>query len=1121
MTNVAPTNALAGPAGSSGAPGVRLVDRWSDIAAAAVKFLAEPPTDPFASDLLVVPGAAHRRHLSQALAIARGGALGVCAGVEFASLTHLRRRLEAELLGIDAATDPWRTRGLTLAVLDLMMEYADTDWFTPIAHHLGDSPDSRPGRRMDTARRIAGLFRRYALTNSGLIDSWDAGLHIDSAGRPLAAHQRWQPELWLALTRLLQPAPHPVRRHRELLVAISAADTLPLPGRIGVVSLQVLSPADLGLLSAIATHSAVEVWQLTLGNGTSGFANRYGSIRRQATAAWTNTQLLDAPSATAATPSVEAATTGLALGLPETLLQTVQREILTGMAPRPGRGRLADTSLQVHACHDADRQVAVLRDVLCGILDENPDLEPRDIVVLCTNLAEYAPHILAAFTLDTQSEPLLHPGHRIRVQLAGGALDSHNPVLDGLRRVLRLNTSRATAQDLLDLCGLPPIARRFGFSSEDLDTLTELVRASGIRWGVDHQQRVDFGLDHIRQATWYTGVARMISGIALTDDPPTWVGTALPLHQVGSSDAELVGRFAELVSRLRYVRDKTRATASAHSWIALLQEAVELLFDTPPEDAWQLNHAHAELAELAVLTHSRTSQLGVGDIVVLLDQLLRPRSGRADYANGSLLVTNLGDLDTIEHDVVCVLGLDDRHFPRDQRPDGDDLLANSDAALITGSRSQSRHQLLNALLAARRTFVAITQGRDAHTNTPLPAPVPILDLLDACGVSGDAGRWRPLDADDDPDAPHVVTHHALQAHNFTNFRREGRLTPVSFDAAALAGSIALSRRDENVVLPDAWQQRLLPGPPTSPELGVDDLVRFFQSPAAELLRVTAGVKSQWDSPLPLDLPITLDGLDRWRLGSEMTERLLAGIQVQDAAMIVRLSGSLPPLRLGERALGELCDSATQLVGRLQAAQDVAVRTVDIDLELAGTRLFGELRVHNSTLVVTRFGRTRANEVVAGWIPLLALGALTPDAHRPSAKLVTTSRRVMTMVAPSAAQCRGILAELTRLRSFGLQQVLPLPMETAAARISVFWAAKKPEEAAQIAWQGQRDSRSTGEAHRNGWPTFFTSEYGDLLKPPSLPDDPVRDASGSRFKALSTWFFAPVKEALDLARRGAS
>lgn len=82
--------------------------------------------------------------------------------------------------------------------------------------------------------------------------------------------------------------------------------------------------------------------------------------------------------------------------------------------------------MQVHACHGPARQVDVLREVLLGLLADDPTLEPRDILVMCPDIDTYAPLINADFGLGDML-PGVHPAHRLRMRLADRALVQTNP----------------------------------------------------------------------------------------------------------------------------------------------------------------------------------------------------------------------------------------------------------------------------------------------------------------------------------------------------------------------------------------------------------------------------------------------------------------------------------------------------------------------------------------------------------------------------------------------------------------------------------------------------------------------------------------------------------------------
>ena len=73
----------------------------------------------------------------------------------------------------------------------------------------------------------------------------------------------------------------------------------------------------------------------------------------------------------------------------------------------------------MHACHGRQRQVEVLREVLLGLLEDDPTLEPRDIIVMCPDIEAYAPLISASFGVEVARRRQGRTGspmtsHRIR-----------------------------------------------------------------------------------------------------------------------------------------------------------------------------------------------------------------------------------------------------------------------------------------------------------------------------------------------------------------------------------------------------------------------------------------------------------------------------------------------------------------------------------------------------------------------------------------------------------------------------------------------------------------------------------------------------------------------------------
>ena len=433
--------------------------------------------------------------------------------------------------------------------------------------------------------------------------------------------------------------------------------------------------------------------------------------------------------------------------------------------------------MQVHRCHGPARQIDVLREVLLGLLQDDPTLEPRDILVMCPDIETYAPLIVAGFGLGEVAGQS-HPAHRLRVRLADRSLTQTNPLLGVAAELLTVAESRATASQVLNLAESPPVRARFGFTDDDLDVISDWVREAGIRWGFDKRHRAPYGLDHVVHNTWRFGLDRVLTGVAMSDDSHAWLDTALPLDDVGSNRVELAGRLAEFVDRLETVVDALAGTRPLVEWLDTLRDGVEQL--TKPDAAWQTGQMQLEFADVVAHAGSRASTaMRLPDVRSLLQGHLAGRPTRANFRTGTLTVCTMVPMRSVPHRVVCLVGLDDGVFPRLDVVDGDDVL---DRKPMTGERdirSEDRQLLLDAICAATETLVVTYTGADEHTGLPRPPAVPLMELLDALD------QTTP-----DKVVEHIRLDHPLQPFDVRNVA-PGK--PFTFDPTALVAAQAAAR----------------------------------------------------------------------------------------------------------------------------------------------------------------------------------------------------------------------------------------------------------------------------------------------------------------------------------------
>ncbi|MFT4166680.1 MAG: exodeoxyribonuclease V subunit gamma [Microlunatus sp.] len=1099
-------------------------ERSDRLVAGLADLLVDPLPDPFASEVVAVPTRGVERWLAQQLS----NRLGVCAGVEFPSVRRLVADTLASVAEIDSDDDPWHPDRAVWSILAIIDAAQDETWAQLLWSHLRgrSAEETRSGRRWLTARRAATLFARYASERPELLERWRHGADVDSAGNPLGADRAWQAELWRRLRGELG-TPSPDERLPDALDRIAAGEVVVgLPERLSVFGLTGLDRTQHQVLSALAaqrdvhlwlTHPSPALWDALATRSPAPPGRRSADTSLEAV----NHRLLgylgrdsrELQLVLAAAQPHDEVVPGLTADRPRqsTLLSQLQHDIAANAAPVPTAERPLlspdDRSLQVHAAHGPDRQVEVLRELLVGLLEEDPTLEPRDMVVLCPDIERFAPLISAVFGLAEEDGDTVHPGHRIRVRLADRALRRVNPLLAVLSEVLGLAGGRLEASAVLDLCAQPSVARRFGFTTEDLDRLAQLVSASGVRWGLDAAHRRPCGLEHFGQNTWAAGLDRMLLGVAMDGDGDHFIGTALPLDEVDSSDVDLVGRLAELLDRLGTALDAFDADHPTPRWLELARHTIDALTETTPSDSWQTGHAYRVLSSLTGDESTAPAVLNRAEFQALLADRLGGRAGRANFRTGTLTVCTMYPMRSVPHRVVCLLGMDDLSFPRRTRDDGDDVLAGDPWVGDRDRRSEDRQLLLDAIMSATEHLIVLYSGADPRTGASRPPAVPIGELLDAVDLTvRTADGVAPSEA--------VVRRHPLQPFDAANFVAEplsvGEGRPFSFDQAALRGARAAA--GERTGGPAVYPTTPLPDRVRDPQIELTDLVRFLSHPVKALLRERAGLPT-WEETDPVtdNLAVELDGLESWEIGNRLLTELLRGADPDQLSGAEWRRGTLPPRALGGQVLNRLMTQATEIADRARPWASIEPTSRDIALAVGDRLLVGTVGpLHGPTLLSVGYSWLGAKQRLAAFTRLLALTAAHPDTPW---QAVTIGRRGTSVLGPvDPGWAALVLDDQLDLYGTGLREPLPFAPRSSAEYARLRWRDQQvspTDSPVAKEWDRDRDS-----AYERFFGTGVT--LAELLAIPSrAAEERGTLAEPSRFGTLARRVFHPLLTAEEL------
>ena len=805
-----------------------------------------------------------------ALARHHGVAMGVAFLLPSAFIEHM-----AQLVGLDPVHPSWRPQGLAWRLVPLLAAMVEK----------GDIPRLRAAcadtrARQALARDVADRFDQYLYFRPEMIEAWDRGEGWDALPESAHGDEAWQRDLWRRLADGLTDHPHPAVRLRDLVTRIHAGNG-DLPTTLEVLATGPLPPTLLPLLRALATRTRVCLRALLPSTEYLGDIRAGRTQMRTGQAvdlAWEGHPLLShlGKQAIDSFRSFEEAliTEGQeydVIALPEPRSATLLARLQAGIraARQPGAANTtplvtADRSVRVHRCHGARREVEVLRDELLDAFGSLPDLRASEVLILAPQLDTYGPLAEAILRDGDPSLPL---------QLAERRIDRSDPLVRGMQTMLHLAAGRVPLSEGLALLELPAVASGAESLGTDPATLTDLVRASGITWGLNaaHRRAMDAGDQGT--GTWREGLDRLLAGVWLGDTDTASDGhhrPALPVSGDLSADPATMSASLDWLDDLVCLLEDWQREASPGQWADRLDQALDQVlaagnsrFDSivAVDLVGQLRAAETD--------HACDLDMDAAAVADWLDQVAQEEVRTVSRVGGNMAMGGFKPMRAIPCRVLAVMGMHDAAFPRRVRAPAWDLLA---AAPRRGDRDpvrEDRQLFLDSLLAADDRVIVTATARNIRSNKDEPLSACVDEFL----------RVAAATTSDNPDIRESTYRDLVEDHPLQPFNAACFAGPrASFDTGHLEIARAFQQRQDEAA-PFQASVSEWPGAGPSTDLELQEMIRILKDPCSAWLG-SLGVElpQAGDDPFALDRePVAAPvGLGRWQLQTEVIDAVLAG-----------------------------------------------------------------------------------------------------------------------------------------------------------------------------------------------------------------------------------------------------
>ncbi len=916
-------------------------NRLEYLIQALAQLIKSSPLPPLIPENIVVQDQGMEKWLSMLLA----DNLGVCANSRFMRPDAMLWYVFKEVLRTKTDISSFEREVMVWKIMDILPKFIDNPEFQELKNYL--KADESAIKNFQLAWRIADVFDQYTVYRPNWLFDWEIGK------QPLQDTQaNWQAILWQELT-ITYGNHHRAKLRNEFFAKLPTSK--PRFQRLTVFGISVLPAFYLEILAQLGQVIDVHIFVM------NPCQEYWGDIVTDNEMAHTTADYF-----------IKGNTLLASMGKigrnfidmfneyqhvehkyfithdNKSLLHHIQTDILSlTETDYP----IIDQSIQIHNCHSPLREIEVLHDQLLALFTDQPQLLPKDILVMVSDIETYAPFIEAVF--DTIPDNL----KQIPFTIADRNLPAKNIVVNTFLAILELTKGRFTVSEVLNILESEIIQQQFDFSERDLELIRHWIDKTAIRWAMDKNDKARMNLPEFEENTWLLGLKRLLLGYAL---PTEMFQGILPCDAIEGSDSLILGKLISFIEQLFSYVQKMRQSHSISEWSQLFDN---LLDDFLTDESTQV--IRKALNNLITNSQDFAAPVSYAVIFECLQHHLTQEEQSSSFMTGCVSFSAMYHSRSIPFKVICILGMNDQSFPRPNKLLNFDLIIRHPKKGDRSQRHNDRYLFLETLLAAREHFYISYVGQSIHDNTIIPPSILVSELLDYINSKSEIFQ---------------VIKHPLQAFSPKYFNQTTPLFSFS-DEYCFTSDALRQERQEN--------KSFISIPLSTPEpeyktIELNNLIKFFNHPTAFLLKRRLGIELHRSTEVfNSNEPFEVSGLERYSLNRKLIEKGLQGINLQEYKTIVKASGQLPHGQVGDYVYDKIIGEIKPFIQQVnQVLQNSKKEPINIKKIVVGDiTIIGNLgQLWNNNLVNYRYAKLKAKDFIQVWLQHLILNSLNLPSH---------------------------------------------------------------------------------------------------------------------------------------------
>ena len=468
------------------------------------------------------------------------------------------------------------------------------------------------------------------------------------------------------------------------------------------------------------------------------------------------------------------------------------------------------------------------------------------------------------------------------------------------------------------------------------------------------------GLPANEQNTWLFGLRRLSIGYSMSSNAELFSSVA-PFIDIEGAEAVWLGQLEAFIHQLSDMRHVLKEPATVIDWQQRINRIMDTFFETDDLDELLLNTVRESLATL-VATAETAGYSGTMSFRVMhqhLSSVLSAATSSYQLLSGKVTFCNMSSVRFMPFRVVCLLGMSDDSFPRNESSPGFDLIAKQPVKGDRSQRADDRYLFLQALLSAREVLHISYVGRSQRDNSERIPSVVVSEVLEYI----EQGYLL----DNDTLLKRIQYEHPLQPFSAKNY-----------DVKSGNGSYSSEWLERNIrtqpfasdVLPAASIEQ------DQQSVSIRSLKYFLENPARHFLKNSLGIQSaEYTSTVEDSERFELDALQSYGLKNEYLGRLLDDINHENGYELSTARGELPHGLAGWNSYNNAIDGVSDLAERVRQRHLGDSVDIEINLEIQGVSITGLLSdVSGGGILRYRASSIKIKDLLNLWVEHLALCA---------------------------------------------------------------------------------------------------------------------------------------------------